>query len=72
MQVAKGECGDKTIVNAGAQAGRLDPDAAELEAEVSTTTAAVRHARDAIRRHVAEFVEKHHRPKSGKGRSTWN
>jgi protein-tyrosine-phosphatase len=32
---------------------------------------AVRHARDAIRRHVDEFVEKHHRPKSGKGESAW-
>ena len=33
---------------------------------------AVRHTRDAIRRHVAEFVEKHHHPESEKGRSTWN
>ena len=32
---------------------------------------AVRHARDKIRRHVDEFVEKHHHPKSGKGKSTW-
>jgi len=34
-------------------------------------SAAVRHARDLIRRHVVEFVEKHH-SKSGKGQSTWN
>ena len=33
---------------------------------------AVRRAREAIRRHVAEFVEKHHNPQSKKGRSTWN
>jgi arsenate reductase len=33
---------------------------------------AVRHARDAIRHYVAEFVEKHHHPKSGKGKSAWN
>jgi arsenate reductase len=32
---------------------------------------AVRHARDAIRRHVTEFVEKHHRPESRKGESAW-
>jgi protein-tyrosine-phosphatase len=32
---------------------------------------AVRHARDAIRLHVSEFVDKHHRPKSGKERSRW-
>ena len=28
---------------------------------------AVRHARDVIRRHVAEFIEEHHHPKEGKG-----
>jgi arsenate reductase len=33
--------------------------------------AAVRHARDAIRRHVDEFVEKHHRSESRKGKSAW-
>jgi len=32
---------------------------------------AVRHARDTIRRHVDEFVDKHHHPHSGKGKSTW-
>ena len=32
---------------------------------------AVRHARDAIRRRVVEFIENHHRPESGKGESTW-
>jgi arsenate reductase len=32
---------------------------------------AVRHARDAIRRHVAEFVEKHPHPKPQRGRSAW-
>ncbi len=34
--------------------------------------AAVRHARDAIRRHVVEFVEKHHRPQHGKEQTKWN
>jgi len=32
---------------------------------------AVRHARDAIRRHVAEFVGKHHNP-TPRGKSAWN
>ncbi|MCU1334448.1 MAG: Protein-tyrosine phosphatase, low molecular weight [Bryobacterales bacterium] len=32
--------------------------------------AAVRHARDSIR-HVREFIEKHHHPKSEKGESAW-
>jgi arsenate reductase len=32
---------------------------------------AVRHARDAIRCHVAEFVEKHHHPKPERGKSIW-
>jgi arsenate reductase len=32
---------------------------------------AVRCARDEIRRHVAEFVEKHHHTHSRKGRSAW-
>ncbi|MGP8243442.1 MAG: arsenate reductase ArsC [Bryobacteraceae bacterium] len=34
--------------------------------------AAVCHARDAVRRHVGEFVEKHHYSKSGKVESAWN
>jgi arsenate reductase len=33
---------------------------------------AVRYARDTIRHHVTQFVEKHHHPKLGKGNSTWN
>jgi len=33
--------------------------------------AAVRHARDAIRQHVVEFVEKHHRPHPGREKSAW-
>jgi arsenate reductase len=33
--------------------------------------AAVRHARDTIRRHVNEFVKKNHRPQSGTGESLW-
>lgn len=44
---------------------------AEMEAAGLDHLAAVRHARDAIRRHVGEFVEKHHRPHSGEGRSAW-
>jgi len=32
---------------------------------------AVRHARDVIRRHVSEFIEKHHHPQSGKGEIAW-
>jgi len=32
---------------------------------------AVRRARDEIRRHVAEFVEKHHHPYLRKRRSAW-
>jgi protein-tyrosine-phosphatase len=32
---------------------------------------AVRRARDAIRRHVSEFVEKHHHTTRGKGQSAW-
>ena len=42
---------------------------AALEATGLSHGMAVRHARDTIRQHVAEFVEKHHRPKSGKGES---
>ena len=33
---------------------------------------AVCRARDEIRRHVMEFVEKYHHPRSPKGKSTWN
>jgi len=32
---------------------------------------AVRRARDEIRRHVVEFVDHHHHPKSLKGKSAW-
>ncbi len=42
-----------------------------LEAEGMNHDAAVRYARDKIRQHVAEFVEKHHHADSGKGKSTW-
>jgi hypothetical protein len=45
---------------------------AALEAAGLDHYVAVRHVRDMIRRHVVEFVEKHHRPKSGKGEPTWN
>jgi arsenate reductase len=31
----------------------------------------VRHARDTIRRHVLEFVQQHHQPPTGRGRSAW-
>jgi arsenate reductase len=41
------------------------PEAAGLDHYV-----AVRHVRDEIRRHVIEFIEKHH--KSGKEKSEWN
>lgn len=44
---------------------------AVLEAAGLDHGVAVRRARDAIRRHVEEFVEKHHRPQSGKGESSW-
>ena len=48
-----------------------------VESPVALTTAgldhgvAVRHARDAIRRHVGEFVKEHHHTASGKGKSAW-
>jgi arsenate reductase len=45
---------------------------AALEAAGLDRYVAVRHARDAIRQHVVEFVEKHHHSKSGKGKATWN
>jgi arsenate reductase len=32
---------------------------------------AVRHARDAIRRHVVEFVKEHHQTRTTKGKSAW-
>lgn len=44
---------------------------ATLEAAGLDHYLAVRHTRDAIRRYVVEFIEKHH-PKSGKGQSEWN
>ena len=44
---------------------------ADLEAAGLDHRTAVRHARDTIRRHVGEFVDKHHRPYSGKGKSAW-
>lgn len=45
---------------------------AALEAAGLDHYAAVRRARDAMRRHVVEFIEKHHHTKSGKGKSEWN
>lgn len=45
---------------------------AALKAKGLDQGVAVRHARDTIRRHVIEFVEKHHDSKLGKGKSTWN
>jgi arsenate reductase len=45
---------------------------AALEAAGLERYVAVRHTRDAIRRHVVEFVEKHHRPLSGKEKTEWN
>jgi len=42
-----------------------------LEAAGMSRGIAVRHARDVIRRHVDEFVQNHHRPESGKGKSAW-
>ena len=44
---------------------------ADLEAAGLDHRTAVRHARDTIRHHVGEFVDKHHRPHSGKGKSAW-
>lgn len=44
---------------------------ATLEANGMNHTMAVRYTRDKIHHHVAEFVEKHHQPKSNKGQSTW-
>jgi len=45
---------------------------AALEAAGLDHYVAVRYARDAIRRHVVEFIKKHHHTKSGKGTSIWN
>lgn len=42
-----------------------------LEAEGLNHALAVRHVRDEIHRQVVEFVEKHHHPQSGKGKSAW-
>jgi len=44
---------------------------ADLAAAGLDRLTAVRHARDKIRWHVDEFVDKHHHPDSGKGKSTW-
>jgi arsenate reductase (thioredoxin) len=44
---------------------------ASLEANGMNHAMAVRHARDKIRRHVGEFVEKHDQSESGKGKSAW-
>jgi len=43
----------------------------DLEAAGLDHRMAVRHARDEIRRHVEAFVDKHHKPHSKKGKSTW-
>jgi arsenate reductase len=53
------------------QTWKLESPAA-LEADGMSHAMAVRHARDTIRRHVAEFVEKHHRPKLDRGQTLWN
>jgi len=45
---------------------------AALEKEGLDHRVAVRRVRDAIRRHVGEFVEKQRHAKSEKGQSTWN
>lgn len=44
---------------------------ASLEASGLSHATAVRHARDKIRKHVDEFIEKHHNTKSGKEKSAW-
>ena len=44
---------------------------AALEADGMSHAMAVRHARDKIHHHVTEFVEKHHRSRSGKEKSAW-
>jgi arsenate reductase len=45
---------------------------AALETAGLDHSAAVRQVRDAIQRHVVEFVEEHHHPKTRKGKSAWN
>ena len=44
---------------------------ADLEAAGLDHRSAVRYARDKIRRHVGEFVKKHHQPHPGKGETAW-
>jgi len=44
---------------------------AELETAGMSRRMAVTRTRDTIRRHVGEFVDKHHHPDSGKGNSAW-
>ena len=44
---------------------------AALEADGMSHAMAVRYARDKIRHHVTEFIEKHHHSKSGKDKSAW-
>jgi len=44
---------------------------ADLQAAGLDHHAAVRYARDIIRRRVGEFVNQHHRPYSGRGQSAW-
>jgi arsenate reductase len=43
----------------------------DLEAAGLDHRTAVRLARDTIRRHVDEFVDKHYHPDRGKGKSAW-
>jgi protein-tyrosine-phosphatase len=45
---------------------------AALETAGLDHSAAARNVRDAIQRHVVEFVEEHHHPKTRKGKSAWN
>jgi arsenate reductase len=44
---------------------------ADLVAAGVDHQSAVRHVRHALRRHVVEFVQKHHHPESGQGASAW-
>jgi arsenate reductase len=44
---------------------------ADLEASGLNHAAAVRYARDTIRRNVEQFVHEHHHPQSKKGKSAW-
>ena len=43
----------------------------DLEAAGLDRGMAVRHTRDRMRQHVAEFVHKYHHPESEKGKSAW-